>query len=248
MNRIITETHEEIGLIRLAGSVTNPINLELIKELDQTLETMKRTKRGLLLSGGEKFFSIGFDLPELLQLDREGMSDFYTRFNQTLFTLFCLPIPTLCCISGHAVAGGCILSLGCDFRIAASGKTKIGLNEIDIGVPVPLLAEMLLRQIVGNQTGTRMMFTGDFKTADEARTLGLVDETLDRDQLELRGLEKIKRFSSAPMSAFARIKANQGDWIRSRFEQGFSADLQTFLDIWFAPETRELLFKAAEKF
>ena len=248
MTAIITKRHGNIELIRLAGSVTNPLGPELITELMQALETMETDSRGLILCGGEKFFSIGFDLPGLLKLDRDGMRDFYSGFNQTLFKLLTLPLPTLCCIAGHAVAGGCILSLGCDFRIAASEKTKIGLNEIVIGVPVPLLADMLLRHIVGNQAATHMMYTGDFITSSEAGALGLVDETLAREELENRGLEKIQRFATASMPAFARIKANRVQEIADRFERQFPASLEAFLDIWFSPKTRELLFKAAEKF
>lgn len=248
MKTIIQEEHGEIALIRLNNGWTNPIDLELITELDQALETIQGKARGLVLSGGPKFFSIGFELPGLLQLNREGMQEFYSRFNTTLFKLLTLPLPTLCCISGHAVAGGCILTLGCDLRIAASEKTKIGLNEIGIGVPVPFLADMLLRHILGNQTAGKLLYSGEFISSAEAESLGLVDETLAGDQLEIRALEKIQRFSSAPLPAFARIKANGLELIVERFHKGFAQKLEAFLDIWFDPPTQKLLFKAAEKF
>ena len=248
MKAILHETHQDIGLIRLHSGVTNPIGMDLIQELDHILESRRSTDRGLILSGGEKFFSIGFHLPELLQLNREDLGEFYSRFNRTLFKLLTLPIPTLCCLTGHAVAGGCILSLGCDFRIAASEKTKIGLNEISIGVPVPYLADMLLRQIVGHRAAEKMMYTGDFISSAQAEALGLVDETLDRDQLEPRALEKIQRFSSAPLAAFAKIKSNRLEGIVHRFEQGFAEKCRSFLDIWFTPDTQTLLARAAEKF
>ena len=248
MNALLHETYQDIALIRLNNGVTNPIGMDLIRELDQILTSGRITDRGMILSGGEKFFSIGFHLPELLQLNREHMAEFYSLFNSTLFKLLTLPIPTLCCITGHAVAGGCILSLGCDFRIAASEKTKIGLNEIGIGVPVPYLADMLLRQIVGHRTAEKMLYTGDFISSVQAEALGLVDETLDRDQLEARALEKIRRFSSAPLAAFAMIKANRLEGIVHRFENQFSEKLRAFLDIWFHPETQTLLTRAAEKF
>ncbi len=248
MSSIVTETHQEVALIRLSNGVTNPIGLDLVLDLEQTLDRVKSSHQGLILSGGEKFFSIGFDLPGLLQLDRAGLEDFYSSFNRTLFKLLTLPLPTLCCITGHAVAGGCILSLGCDFRIAASEKTKIGLNEIGIGVPVPYLADMLLRQIIGHQAALKMMYSGDFISSAQAEALGLVDEILDRDQLEIRALEKIRRFSNAPSAAFAVIKSNRLESITKRFEKNFPDKLQAFLNIWFDPDTQTLLTRAAEKF
>lgn len=248
MNAIHCEMHEDIALLRLNNGVTNPIGMDLVQELDRTLERVGSESRGLILSGGEKFFSIGFDLPALLQHDRASMEAFYAAFNRTLFNLLTLPLPTLCCITGHAVAGGCILSLGCDFRIAASEKVKIGLNEIGIGVPVPYLADMLLSRHIGHQAAAKMMYTGDFISSKQAESLGLVDETLARDQLQARALAKIQRFCSAPSPAFALIKANRLESIAKRFEKHFPGKLQAFLDIWFTPDTQALLTRAAEKF
>ena len=248
MNVIHYEMHQDIALLKLNNGVNNPIGMDLVQELDQALERVASESQGLILSGGEKFFSIGFDLPELLQLNRAGMEAFYAAFNWTLFKLLTLPLPTLCSITGHAVAGGCILCLGCDFRIAASEKVKIGLNEIGIGVPVPYLADMLLSRHIGHPAAAKMMYTGDFISSKQAEPLGLVDEILARDQLQARALEKIQRFSCAPSPAFAMIKANRLESIAKRFEKHFPEKLQAFLDIWFNPDTQALLTRAAEKF
>ena len=52
-------------------------------------------------------------------------------------------------VAGHAVAGGCVLALATDLRLIAAGKKLIGLNEVTIGLPVPYLADLALRQLVG---------------------------------------------------------------------------------------------------
>ena len=105
----------------------------------------------MLLCGGNKFFSIGLDLPALLKLDRPAMHHFLEDFNDLCLALFTAAFPTACALAGHAVAGGNILALTCNYRYAISGK-KIGLNELKLGVPVPYLADMILRHTIGNQS------------------------------------------------------------------------------------------------
>ena len=57
----------------------------------------------------------------------------------------------------------------------AEGKKRIGLNEIQLGVPVPYLADLILRQIVGDRTATEMLYTGAIMPAAAALEVGLVD-------------------------------------------------------------------------
>ena len=76
----------------------------------------------MIFAGGTRFFSIGLSLPELLQLDRESMTEFWYDFDQALFNLFTLPLPSACAIAGHAIAGGTILALTCDYRLATAEK------------------------------------------------------------------------------------------------------------------------------
>ncbi|MFH2057592.1 MAG: enoyl-CoA hydratase-related protein [Pseudomonadota bacterium] len=73
------------------------------------------------------------------------MVDFFQRFNQLTLDLYTLPLPTACAISGHAIGGRNILALTGDYRFMAEGKKRIGLNEIQLGVPVPYLADLILR-------------------------------------------------------------------------------------------------------
>ena len=112
----------------------------------------------MVLAGGTKFFSIGLNLPELIGLNRKEMAEFWERFTQTVFGLYTLPMPTVCAVCGHAVAGGNILALTCDYRIGSTENRKIGLNEILLGLPVPYLADLMLRQVSGDRAATERLY------------------------------------------------------------------------------------------
>jgi Delta3-Delta2-enoyl-CoA isomerase len=248
MPNILIESHEEIAILRLNNGVTNSISRELIDDLSEKLITVKKDFQGVILAGGEKFFCIGLDLPTLLMLDKIEMEDFFNKFNHLILSLFTLPLPTCCSISGHAIAGGNILALTCDYRYAASGEKLIGLNEIKLGVPVPYLADLMLRQIVGDQTATEILYSGDFMTTPDAKQLGLVDEIFPQTDVEGQTIKKVKELIALPQAAFSEIKANRVEKIRQRYEENYMQKNEKFLDCWFSEPVQELLKAASQKF
>jgi len=157
-------------------------------------------------------------------------------------------MPTACAITGHAIAGGTILASSCDYRFLASGRKLMGLNEIKIGVPVPYLSDLMLRQIVGDRAATEMVYLGEFIEPDKALSIGLADEVLSYDKVENQALEKITEIASLPRQAFAAIKANRIEAIRLTYEKNYKVKNEIFLDCWFSSPAQKLLSKAAEKF
>jgi len=248
MELVKIEEHEDVALLRLDNKVANAISTTMVENLSASVTRITREFRGLVLAGGEKFFSMGFDLPTLLKLDRSGVTEFFYSFNQVVLDIYTLPIPTACAITGHAIAGGTILASSCDYRFLASGRKLMGLNEIKLGVPVPYLSDLMLRQIVGDRAATEMVYQGEFIEPEKALSIGLADEVLSQDKVENRALEKITELASLPGQAFAAIKANRVESIRPAYEKNYKVKNETFLDCWFSQPVRELLSKAAEKF
>jgi enoyl-CoA hydratase/carnithine racemase len=140
MMMIRTEYHDKVAVVKLNRGITNALNLQLVNELAETLHGVKHDSdvHSLVLgSSNEKFFSIGFDVPELFELTKSDFKFFYQTFNRVCLDLYTLPKPTIAVITGHAIAGGAILALCCDYRFIAEGRKLMGLNEIRLGVPVP---------------------------------------------------------------------------------------------------------------
>ena len=134
---VTIEDHERFAVVRMNNKITNAINPELVTVLSSTLEQARQNYKGLILAGGNKFFCIGFDVPMLVTMGRDEMERFLSEFDQLTFDLFTAPMPTISLMAGHAIGGGNILALTCDFRVAAGGQKRIGLNEVKLGLPVP---------------------------------------------------------------------------------------------------------------
>jgi len=248
MPTVTVENQGDIAIVRLDNGVTNAINPAMLAELDLALVQARENSTGLLLAGGVKFFSIGFDLPALLKLDRPQFTDFWCSFNQTFIDIYTLPIPTVCAITGHAIAGGAVLSLAPDFRIGASGNKQIGLNEVKLGIPVPYSTDLVLRQLVGDRAATDMIYRGDFITPSEAAKIGLVDEVTDMEAVEQRALEKLQTLAAQPQPAFVAVKQNRTEAIRRQYEKLHTEKDEYFITCWFSEPVQALLAKAAKTF
>jgi len=248
MKNITIEPKEKIAILRLTRGVTNAINPALVSECTEALQQIQQQYQGMVLTGGTKFLSIGLDLPALLPFDRTEMIAFWRQFDRMLLKLYSLPMPTACAVSGHATAGGTILAISCDFRYIAPGKRLMGLNEIKIGVPVPYLADLILRQVVGDRVATEMTYTGEFVGPEQAVARGLVDGIFAETDVETKAIEKVAVIAGGVKEAFEFIKQSRVEEVKRLFEQNAESRLDRFLDCWFQPDVQALLHRAADKF
>lgn len=248
MKNLNIEPHGNVAVLRMSNGVINAINPVFIDDLSEALKQIQTRYKGMILAGNEKFFSIGLDLPYLLDLDQDQMTTFWHRFDRLTLDLFTLSIPTAAAVAGHATAGGCILALTSDYRFFSSGKKWIGLNEVKLGLPVPYLTNLMLRLIVGDRTATDMTYRGYFLDPDRARETGLVDEVLDVNTVENRSVEFISEITSHPKTGFVAIKSQRVSSIARRWKQNREKTCAHFLSCWFDEETRTRLKAASEKF
>ncbi len=236
------------AVLRLDNGITNPIHPEGIAELAMHLKTIQKQATALIVVGNDKFFSIGFDLPRVMTLDRRGLTDFLYDFQNLLLSMTCLPIPTIAALTGHAVAGGAILALGCDVRIARSDKIRIGFNESLLGLTIPWMAELLLTDITGPRACRRLMTEGLLLDASAAVDIGLADEHLPGPAVMERAEQKARQLANIPAPAFAAVKENLLGPIRDAYQSGVAARTEQFVDLWFLPDTQKRLTRALEKF
>jgi enoyl-CoA hydratase/carnithine racemase len=248
MGNMVVSIQGKVAQLRLNNGITNAIGPAMLADLSSAIAEIRENHEGLVLIGGDKFFSIGLNLPELIGFDREEMNRFWDDFDQVVLDLYTLPLPSAATITGHAVAGGTILALSADYRFIAPGRNFMGLNEINIGVPVPYLADLMLRQIVGDRVATELSYKGEMVSPERALEIRLVDEMCPEETIEERTIELISFLAEKPRNAFRMIKQNRTEAIRSKFEQNRDERKKDLLSCWFEPSVHELLKKAAEKF
>ena len=133
-----TIDHGEIAEIRMHRAPVNAMNTDLVVALDSAhKEAVAQGANAVVVSGMPGMFSGGLDVPELLPLGPEEILDFWNAFFRLMKHVAGSPVPVVAAITGHSPAGGAVLAIHCDYRVAASGSFKIGLNEVQVGLPVP---------------------------------------------------------------------------------------------------------------
>jgi enoyl-CoA hydratase/carnithine racemase len=248
MAKVSLEDNGQVAVLRLTSGVINAIGPELVEELALALQEVQGRFRGMVLAGGNKFFSIGLDLPALLKLSRKDMAAFWAGFEDTVLALYTLPIPTAAAIAGHAPAAGTILALACDFRLIASGKKLMGLNEIKIGLPVPFLADLMLRQVVGDRAATAIEYTGELLMPEQAQALALVDGIFPEEDVQAKTIAKVSEIIERPPFGFPLTKQHRTRDIRMRFLADRESINQAFMDCWFSAPVQDILSEASKKF
>jgi enoyl-CoA hydratase/carnithine racemase len=240
-----------VALIRLNHGVTNPIGMRLVSELSGLIREVRDRSdlQSLVLSSAsEKFFSIGFDIPNLIDAGEAEFAAFFRAFNHVCLDLYTLPKPTVAAITGHATAGGCILALCCDYRLIAAGRKLIGVNEIKLGVPLPYPADCILRGLLGLGAAREVTDRGEFYLPEAARALGLVDQVTPPEEVVPAAVARAGELGAMPEGAFAAIKRNRVEEIEEQVRNRGEEKEREFLLRWLSEPTRRRLVEAAARF
>lgn len=108
----------------------------------------------VVLTGQADAFSAGIDFQYSFDIfgsgDPNKIRDWYRNYRATNLRIFQYPLPTVAAMNGHAIAGGLITALDCDFRIAARKPAKFGLNEVPIGIPMPVAYVEIIKCALGD--------------------------------------------------------------------------------------------------
>jgi enoyl-CoA hydratase/carnithine racemase len=248
---ITQKFYEKVALVKLDRGVTNAIHLNLVEKLSEAFKYLKHDTEVYALvlgSSNDRFFSIGFDILSLFERSREDFAAFYQAFNRLCLELYTFPKPTVAAISGHAIAGGCILALCCDYRFISEGHKLIGLNEVKLGVPVPYPADCILRQVVGARHAREVMEEGEFYPPEQAYEIGLVDQILPLEEILPAAIEKASKLGALPQQAYTLIKRNRVESISALIRAKLAEKERLFVERWYSPDARERLQAAIEKF
>ena len=209
MQHVQFETTGAVAVVTMNRPKANPLNGQLLAELLEAFELAAADEdvRAVLFSSAvPRFFSAGFDAMEVFSYNREQMTDFLGAFGSLINRILHFPKPVIGALPGHAVAGGAILALACDFRIMAEGDYRFAMNEIDVGVVLPHSLFKMLTAAAGVPVARRMILAGEALSPSRALEVGLVARVVPVDQVAAAGLELAHFMSAKPPATFAALK------------------------------------------
>ena len=174
----------------------NALSLELIEELNQTLEKYhndREIKLVTITGQGDKFFIAGGDIKELAEVRSE--SDIETMIElgrKTLDTIRYYPVPVIALINGYALGGGAELAMACDYRLAIE-KASVGFVHSTLNITTAWGGIIDLIYLLGHTKALFTLIEGKKIKAKEAKTLGLIDSVSDDIDSAYSSIESIKK-------------------------------------------------------
>jgi len=244
---IITLNHGPVQELRLNRPPVNALSHDLIAALSRAVQVApEQGAEALVLSGPSGMFSAGLDIPLLIKLDRPSITTLWRDFYTLLRVLASSPIPIVAAITGHAPAGGTVLTLFCDWRIAAQGEWKIGLSEVQVGLVLPPVIYFALRRLVGSRRAERLAVGGLLMNPAEAANLGLVDEVVPPEDVVDRAVKWCRDLLVIPRLALEATRKQARADLVGLFEQDLQHEIENIDESWWGDETQAALRNMVE--
>ncbi len=235
----MTDLPKNVSVIRLECGKANAIDHDFLDTLVQALdEVLDQGARAVVLTGYDQFFSAGLNLKSLPGT-REGMLAFVDEFEHGLRQLLTYPLPVVAAINGHAIAGGCVFASACDRRLGADGTYRIGLSEVDVGVPFPGLALAIMQNVVAKPWMTEVVLGARLLSPNEALEAGILPRVIPAGSLLDEAAGEADRLGEKPQPAFRLTKAAIRERWMAAIESRAGEAREQFVECWFSDEVRE---------
>jgi Delta3-Delta2-enoyl-CoA isomerase len=227
-------------IITLSRGKSNPLNLEMLLELHDCFDQLKDdpTVPGVIITGQEHFFSVGVDVIEVYNYNREQSKKYWTALFSLMVKMAKFQKPLIAAISGHSPAGGCVLAIAADWRIMADGNYTIGLNEVPLGIIVPENFFHIYSFWLGRGKAYQYLLEGKLLSVDLALQNGLIDEKCALEDVLKKAEEKMKHYLQIIPNVFQTSKMNFRRELFAQLDINFDDSVEMFLDQWWSDETR----------
>lgn len=219
------ELRENCAIVRMNTNKMNVQNDGFFADLHDAFDRLEREFEPypVVLTGQGDAFSAGIDFRYSFDIfgsgDPDSIREWYRNYRATNLRIFQYPRPTVAAVNGHAIAGGLITALDCDFRIAARKPAKFGLNEVPIGIPMPAAYVEIIKYALGEQVAALTTLRGLLYSLEEAEKLGFFHEVVGVEQLLPTAIAWAKCISPDCNMAYAMSKKALQDSVLRQIDE-----------------------------
>jgi enoyl-CoA hydratase len=201
------ELDEGVANVRLDDGKANVLNDVSLAGLEDALARAEDDRAGaLVIWGRARCFSGGIDLELVREADESVRTASLRRIARGLLGVWNAPLPTIAAMTGHAVAGGAVLALACDWRIAADVDANIGLTETAIGLVMPTWATVIAQNALGTVSAEQAILGAAVLSPREAAEKGFVHEVVAAERFPTRVSEFAMELTELPTAVYGTTK------------------------------------------
>ena len=193
------------AVVRMDDGKANALSDVMIDGLIASLARAEKEASAIVLAGREGRFCAGFDL-KVMMSGPDNAKALLRRGSDLLMKLYGVSLPLVIACGGHALAGGALVLLTGDVRVGAAGAFRIGLNEVSIGMPVPVLAMELARDRITTTELGRATLEGTIYGPEDAARVGYLDAVVPAAEVLARAMAEATRLSALSRTAYTATK------------------------------------------
>jgi enoyl-CoA hydratase len=213
-----------IAVLTVDRPPANAMDVALLREVLEAIGLVARNvPRALVLAGRDGFFSAGADLKAVPGYGPEDQREMVQSINAMALGAYELPCPVVGAITGHAIAGGLVLALCTDIRIASSAG-RYGLTEVKVGVPYPQAAIGVIAAELPPHAARALALGNELIDAAECRRLGVFDEVVEPHDVVSRARELAAGLAAFPADVYTRTKRDLRGETTARLRAAAGAD------------------------
>ncbi len=186
------ETQGGMAVIRMDDGKVNALDNQWFKKMLSLLDEVEASSaHTLVLMGRSGIFSGGLNIKWLPTMNALDQTEFSQLFPGTLIRLYQFPKPTIAALTGHGIAGGCLLACACDQRIAVAGDYNLAMNEVLINMTIPGWAIQIVKDVVPKPQVNDFLNLAEFMSFSRARELGIIRKIYDNTDLLMEGAARL---------------------------------------------------------
>lgn len=200
----------------------NALSREIIAALVDAVDTAEGDDsiRSLVIHGREGKFCAGFDLNVVRGGDRAAMSELVSDGGELVRRLYGATVPVVAACTGHALAAGALVLLGCDLRIGADIDCKVGLNEVAIGMVLPDWAFTIAVERLSKRRLQQAVANARITGAAGAVDAGYLDEIVPVDNVLDTAVQRAAELAALDPQAYAgTVRRLRGGVVKAMTEQ-----------------------------
>ena len=225
-----------IAVVTMQHGKANALDIEFCETLAAKFKSLRDEAEAVVLTGQGTIFSAGVDLKRVGAGGSEYIRKFLPSLHKLFDAAFFHPKPVVAAINGHAIAGGAVLVACADRRIMAHEAGRIGVTELQVGVPFPVLAFEILRFALPPRSLPEFTLGAATYATDVALTRGWVDAVVEPERLLPDAIEAARQMAALSPSAFTQTKAQLRALAAEKYAAGGQATDMLVTEIWCAPE------------
>ncbi len=224
---LTTDRRDGVLIVHLDDGKANALSFDMIAALHTAIDEAEGDAdiRAMVLHGRPGKFSAGFDLGVMFGDDMSAIINLVADGGALVHRLYGSSVPVVAASTGHALAAGALLLLGCDVRIGCDVEAKVGLNEVAIKMVLPDWALTIAVERLSKRHLQRALANARITTPRDAVDVGFLDEVVpDGDELD-RAVEVAAELAATlDPSAYVRtVRAIRGP-VLDLMEQQIASD------------------------